>query len=125
MSINTAAKSGSKEIAQENTREASRDKIWDCFNDIDGRIYFAERLLQSFQEQFFGTSEEAFQASKDAQNKFVWSHEFMCAQIWAISNILFDIRLKCEFADGLRESSIVKAHIEIEDHMRDWLKKMD
>lgn len=98
-----------------------KEKVWECFNDIDAQIYFAERLMQGFKEQYFGTDEETFQSNETAKTDFVYNHEYMAAQVQAISDMLFDIRLKCEFVAGDRDDPIIAAHIRNEDQMRSWL----
>ncbi|MVB12350.1 hypothetical protein CAFE_30840 [Caprobacter fermentans] len=98
------------------------EKAYECFNDIEGQIYFADRLMQGFKEQYFDTSEEAFQSNESAKADFVYNHEYMAAQVQAISDMLFDIRLKCEFVAGNRDDPIIAAHIRNEDQMRSWLR---
>ncbi|EJF39217.1 hypothetical protein HMPREF1141_0549 [Clostridium sp. MSTE9] len=100
-----------------------QDKIWNCFNDIVPNIYMAERLLQSFREQYFSMSVEAFEENETTKRNFVWSFEYMQAQLWSLGNILFDIRLKCEFVDGNKDERIIAAHIRNEDEMRSWLQQ--
>lgn len=97
------------------------DKVRECFDGIEGSIYYAERLLRAFEEQYFGESVEAFDQDSITQKNFVWSYGFMQAQIWAISNLLFEIRLKCEFVSGDENDPIISAHIRNENQMRSWL----
>lgn len=98
------------------------EKTLECFNAIEPQIYFAERLVQSFREQYFGMSVEAFEENETTKSNFVWSFEYMQAQLWALSNVLFDIRLKCEFIGGNKDDGIIAAHIRNEDEMRSWLQ---
>lgn len=97
------------------------EKAYKCFNDIEGQIYFADRLMQGFKEQYFDTSEEAFQSDETAKTDFVYNHEYIAAQIQAISDMLFNIRLKCEFVCGDKNDPIIAAHIRNEGEMRSWL----
>lgn len=98
-----------------------REKALECFNDIEPQIYFAERLMQGFKDRYFGMSEEAFQSDETAKTDFVYDHEYIAAQIQAISDMLFNIRLKCEFVCGDKNDPIIAAHIRNEGEMRSWL----
>ncbi|MCI1966320.1 MAG: hypothetical protein LKJ17_09370 [Oscillospiraceae bacterium] len=102
--------------------KSPEEKAWECFNNIEGQIYFAERLMQGFKEQYFGTDEESFQSSETAKRNFIYDHEYMAAQVQAISDMLFNIRLKCEFVCGVKSDPIISAHIRYEDEMRSWLQ---
>lgn len=96
-----------------------------ALEDIDPVIYYAERMLQSFRENYFGTSEDYFDKDEDAKTKFVYSYQEMDAQLFAISELLFNARLKIDFAQGI-ESDIVKAHIRNEAEMqRGLMQKLE
>lgn len=94
----------------------------DALEDIYPIIYYAERLLQSFRENYFSSNEESFPKDEDEKYKFVYSYEEMSATLFAINELLFNVRLKTDFAMGIN-SDIVKAHIENEAEMQRGILK--
>ncbi|MFV0497240.1 MAG: hypothetical protein ACK5L0_03590 [Candidatus Fimivivens sp.] len=104
-------------------KKAVDTKALEVISSIDGRIYFAERLLTAVLEQYFDSRAEVFRKDSHAQDIFVWNYEYMQAQIWAVSDLLFNIRLNCEFFGGTENDPIIAAHIREQDKMRSWLRQ--
>lgn len=96
-------------------------KVLECYNEIEPMIYMAERLLLNLERQYFWLSDDGLQGDVEAQKHLIREYEFIQVQVSAISQILFDIRVKCEFVGGAEDESIIAAHIKREEEMRSWL----
>ncbi|MCI1982568.1 MAG: hypothetical protein LKJ45_05310 [Oscillospiraceae bacterium] len=85
-------------------------------DDIYPKLYYAERMVRYFKENYFPQDSESFGQDKKAKEEFVYDYEQMEAQLYAISELLFDVRVQAEFALGVK-SVAVEAHIRNEAEM--------
>ncbi|WP_101698664.1 hypothetical protein [Clostridium minihomine] len=97
--------------------------VWSCFNWIDPMIYNAERLLQGFNEHHFDKRPELFERDAQAKIDFIYNYEYMQVQLLTISDLLFEIRLKCEFLSGRKDNPIIAARIRNEAEIQSWLQE--
>jgi len=89
-------------------------------------ICMADKLICAFEQQYFGVREETFYEDEEARFNFAWNYEYMLAQLWSISQLVLDIRVKLEFALGI-DSATTRAHIANENgmlnmHKDTWVK---
>lgn len=80
----------------------------DAFDDIQPMIYYLDRLIQAFKDNYFDKSENEMENNKNAQFCFVYSYDVMSAMIFAISDMAYRIRLECELMNG-EDTNITRA----------------
>lgn len=102
-------------------KKSITERSSNALDDIYPSLYYAERMSTYFQEEFFGMDPEAFDRDEKAQKDFIYNYEKMGAQLYAISEMLFDMRLKAEFGLGL-DTPITQAHIRNELEMQTGIK---
>lgn len=86
----------------------------DCmtaFDAADPQLYYANIMINTLREDYFSDSEDAFYNDKSRQSRFVYSYREMQAQLFAISELMYNVRLEFDRANG-DESGAIKARLE-------------
>lgn len=88
----------------------------DTLEDIYPTIYFVDRLVQGLKDNFFDVSGDSFYRNSDKRQALACDYEYIQAQLFAISELTFNMRLQSEFALN-SESDAAKKHIKLEKEM--------
>ena len=86
----------------------AQKRALETFEDIQPMIYYLDRLIQSFHDNYFDKSESTMENDEQAQFVFVNSYDSMSAMMFAINDLAYRIRLECELMNG-EDSSITRA----------------